>query len=210
MGTQTKKTILRRYSDLPSLLHLLQRKKLTLLSPKLWDDKNDSYYIENYRKRRKLASVLALCFTEASETYHHWQVFSSGSSGICLQFDKAKLLSALNGKSGITARQVLYKKINELRASRPKPADYPFLKRYPFRDEKEFRIVFEDQGQALETKEFDIELSCISRISVNPWMPKSLFGTVKELIHTIDSCEKLIINRTTLVDNEEWKDFTEA
>lgn len=214
MGTQTKKTILRRYSDLPSLLHLLQRKKLTLLSPKLWDDKNDSHYIKAYKRGKRLESVLALCFTEASETYHHWRIFSGGSSGICLEFDKSTLLLALdrlapNEKRDVTAKRVKYKKITELRESPPELADFPFLKRYPFRDEKEFRIIFEDKMNALETKEFDIEMSSIRRIIVNPWMPKSLFETVKELIHSIDGCERLVITRTTLVDNEEWKKFTE-
>ena len=199
---------------MPSLLHLLQRKKLTLLSPKLWDDKNDSHYIKAYKRRKRLKSVLALCFTEASETYHHWRVFSGGSSGICLEFDKGKFLSALDGlapseRRDITTKRVQYKKINELREALPELADFPFLKRYPFRDEKEFRIIFEDKRNAVETKEFDIQLSSIRRLIMNPWMPKSLFETVKELIHSIDGCEKLVITRTTLVENEEWKKFTE-
>jgi len=106
-----KQAILLRHSDLPPLLHLLKTKKLTLLSPKSWDDRNDSYYIEVYRKKMELKSVLALCFTEASETYHHWRVFSPGSSGICLVFDKTILLSTLNGNSGIRSGKVIYKKI---------------------------------------------------------------------------------------------------
>lgn len=213
MGARAKKSILRRYSDLPSLLHLLLRKKLTLLSPKLWDDKNDSHYIEAYKQGKRLESALVLCFTEASETYHHWRVFSNGSSGICVEFDKSKLLLVLEGLAPIeqrkvTAKRVQYKKIKELRESPPELTEFPFLKRYPFRDEKEFRIIFEDKKNALETKELDIELSSIRRLILNPWMPKSLFGTLKELIRRIDGCEKLVITRTTLVDNEEWKNFT--
>jgi len=200
-----KHTLLRRYTDLPPLLHLLKSKKLTLLSPKSWDDRNDSYYLEVYKRKRKLQSVLALCFTEGSETYHHWRVFSGGSSGICIEFNKALLLSTLNGTTGIRSKEVIYRKLKELRAAAPNINDLPFLKRYPFRDEKEFRIIYEDKEREMETKDFDIDVHAISKIIMNPWMPKALFKTVKELIRDIDGCVDIEVTRTTLVDNEEWK-----
>jgi len=79
------------------------------------------------------------------------------------------------------------------------------LKRYQFRDEKEFRIIYEDKEKKMKTKEFDVELRSISKIIVNPWMPKSVFTTVKELIRDIDGCANLNVTRTTLVNNKEWK-----
>ena len=41
---------LRRYTTLPFLLDILNKKCLTLLDPKNWEDKDDSYYIELYKK----------------------------------------------------------------------------------------------------------------------------------------------------------------
>ena len=61
-----------RYTDSPALVYLLKEQKVTLLDPQSWDDSNDSYYLRLYRERKRLQSVLALCFTQASETYHHW------------------------------------------------------------------------------------------------------------------------------------------
>lgn len=61
----------KRYTDLPSLIQILMNRELTLLDPSSWDDKNDSYFISTYKEKKQLQSVLALCFTKKSETYHH-------------------------------------------------------------------------------------------------------------------------------------------
>jgi hypothetical protein len=44
-------------------MHMLARRELTLLDPSSWDDRNDSLFLEQYREKRGLQSVLALCFT---------------------------------------------------------------------------------------------------------------------------------------------------
>jgi hypothetical protein len=79
---------IRRYTELPFLLDFLRTREIALLSPSSWDDKNDAHYLDAYAKAKAEAksaspgAVRALCMTEASETYHHWKVFSSGSSGM--------------------------------------------------------------------------------------------------------------------------------
>src|SRR6266404_8446488 len=120
---------LRRYTNLPALIHLLREQKLTLLDPTSWDDQNDSYYLALYRERKKLQSVLALCFSEARETYHHWRVFSDGSSGVCIRFSRSELLKIVRPHSGIQARAVNYRTLKELKAQRLAVKDLPFLKR---------------------------------------------------------------------------------
>lgn len=47
-------TSLRRYTELPCLIDYLQTKELALLNPALWDDRNDSYYIEMYAQANSL------------------------------------------------------------------------------------------------------------------------------------------------------------
>jgi hypothetical protein len=39
---------LRRYTDLTALIYLLHKRKITLLDPASWDDKNDSFYLSKY------------------------------------------------------------------------------------------------------------------------------------------------------------------
>jgi hypothetical protein len=91
---------LRRYLDLPALIYSLTNRKLSLLSPDRWDDSNDSHYMTLYRERKGLASVLAACFSQADETYHHWRVFANGASGVCIRFDRVALLNAVKKLRG--------------------------------------------------------------------------------------------------------------
>lgn len=54
MGSR-KPEILFRYTSLPVLLHMLQSRQITLLSPETWEDRNDAYYLDQYRQKKILA-----------------------------------------------------------------------------------------------------------------------------------------------------------
>lgn len=196
---------LRRYTDLPALLHSLTTKSVTLLSPRLWDDSNDSVFLEQYRQRRSLKSVLALCFTEAPERYHHWKVFAPGSSGVRVEFNGSKLLAQLTDHPGIRSGAVKYKTIDEVTAHPLPVRELPFLKRYPFRDENEYRVIYEDKEEELDAKTLTIDIDVITRVVLSPWLPKVLVPTIKSLIRGVEGCSGLHVTRTTLVDNETWK-----
>ncbi len=196
----------RRYTNLPVILNVLYKKELTLLDPRSWDDKNDSYFMEIYRERSKLKSVLAICFAEAPETYHHWKVFSGDSSGVCAIFDKEKLLKCFNSEE-FESRDVKYLEISELKNYQGGVWDLPFIKRFPFINENEFRIIYKDRNKKIFSKSVPVPISCILEIVINPWMPSSVFDSVKSVIHKIEGCHNIRIKKTTLVENEKWKRF---
>ncbi len=75
---------LKRYTDLAAAIHVLQTRSLTLLDPEKWDDGNDRAALAEYKKRKELKTLLALCFADCNETYHHWKVFASGVLGCAL------------------------------------------------------------------------------------------------------------------------------
>ena len=200
---------LRRYTELPFLIDFLSTGELFLPSPKSWDDRNDSFYLEQYAKLCGLEDVYALCLTEAPETYHHWKVFSSGSSGTCIVFEREKFLSAIDKIEGVSAEPVKYKTISEMRKAPVLKDELPFLKRYPYRDECEFRLFSapsktEDGGLRLV-----IPKNTISQISLSPWLPKSVVIHVKQLLKDIKGCSNIKIYASTLVENEQWKKFSE-
>lgn len=76
-----KAKILRRYTKLPILIDTLVNKRIAMLNPDYWEDRNDASYIRIFKEKKALKTVLALCFTETSETFHHWKVFS-GDLGV--------------------------------------------------------------------------------------------------------------------------------
>ena len=86
--------VLRRYTNLAATIHMLRSCEITLLSPGTWDDRNDAYFMAEYKRRKNLKSLFALCFANCPETYHHWRVFSHGSDGVRVEFDKKLLMQA--------------------------------------------------------------------------------------------------------------------
>lgn len=201
-----RKATLRRYTNLAATLHILRNRCLTLLNPASWDDRNDAFYMARYKERIGASSVLALCFAEASETYHHWRVFSSGSDGVCIEFDKVKLRSVIRHEPSVRAREVDYREINDVRAAPIEDDDLPFLKRSPYQDEQEYRLLYVSHETTAEFHHLRLpSLSSISRITLSPWMPAALVTSVKETLKEIEGCKTLKIYRSTLVDNERWK-----
>jgi hypothetical protein len=202
-------SFLRRYTDLAPLLYLLEKRVITLLNPRLWDDRNDAYFLELYRQKKCLECVLALCFTEASETYHHWRVFAGGSSGVCLEFDKTLLLTSLDGVPGLRTGSVQYLTINALEKAAAKSPDLPFVKRYPYRDEREFRLIYEDSKGATAPKDVPFDPTALRKVVINPvinpWMANSVYESVKVVLRGIEGWDHLRVQRTTLVDNERWR-----
>ena len=197
---------LRRYTSLGAALHLLQTSQIALLSPAGWDDANDSWFLSEYKRLKGAETVLAICFAQTSETYHHWRVFSPGPDGVCIEFDKAPLVERLGRHSGVVQREVDYATIAALR-NRDKIAvdDLPFLKRKPYEPECEYRIIYVDQKTQVESKDFEVDRAWIRRITLSPWMPDALKSSVRKTLKSIPSCENLSVVRSTLIGNDEWK-----
>ena len=200
-------TRLRRYTSLPVLLDILIHKRITLLDPASWEDRNDSYYVEKYKDIRGFKTVLALCFTSKSETFHHWRIFAGNSAGVCIRFDKDKLLASVNKTSGINSGYVNYKLMRILQTNIPSVDELPFLKSKQYQDEAEFRIIYKNKGKGLKSKNITIDLQSIDRITLSPWLPLPITRTVKEVIRNIDGCNSIELIRTGVVDNKDWKDI---
>ena len=203
--TKSAKKFLRRYTDIPALIYLLRERKITLLSPAAWDDGNDREFMTLYQGRRRLKSLLALCFSRADETYHHWRVFAPGAGGVCIAFDHNELVRTFKARRGVRMGPVEYLKIGELRGKRINVSKLPFLKRYAYAHESEFRLLYESKTVEAKTLDVPIPLSCIRRITLSPWIPGSLVERVKETLKSIPGCEGAKIYRSTLIGNEEWK-----
>jgi hypothetical protein len=200
---------LRRYTDLPSLLNILSQRELTLLDPQSWDDKNDASYMALYKDGIDAGCLLALCFSQAPETYHHWKVFSSGSSGACITFNSEKLIGRINEYEGMRCGSVRYLSMQDARENPPDLHDLPFVKRIGYKDEAEFRVVYEGSVTGTASINIPIELSMIEGISLSPWLHKSLSDSTKDVIRRIHGCSKIKLSRSTLTSNDEWTALAE-
>ena len=197
---------IRRYTTLSSALDTLVNHKLVLLSPSKWDDTNDTAFMELYRSAKNVEATLALCCTMATETYHHWRIFTQGMEGVCIEFDRLALSRSLSADTEVQFGRVKYVNVGGLEAMGTADVDQlPFLKRLGFRDEREWRVLVNCMEPAKHTYDVEIELSAIKRIILNPWLPPPLSANLRGIIRKIPGCEKLKIESSGLTNSTRWK-----
>lgn len=200
------KTVFRRYADLASLIDMLRRGAITLMRPDTWDDRNDRLMMKTYADCLELKTLLALCLTSRGETYHHWKVFTDKSSGVCIHFRRDEFQQAMRA-AGVTVKKVKYLKLDELVAENYPIEMLPFLKRFGFGDEGEYRAVYQNKAADDNLKQVQIDLNIIERISLNPWMPAPVFESVRATIEALRQGATFTVDHSSLIDNRRWRQF---
>lgn len=196
--------ILSRYTTLPVLLDILERRSMTLIPPETWADRNDREVMLDYKARQNLTCLLALCFSMGDETIHHWNAFASGSAGCRIDFHMQTLIGTIANKNGIRQGKVSYKKINTLRASDLSNKRRLFIKRWPYRIEQEYRTIFESSDKAdagLKELPVPISMDSIRSITLNQETPESVFKSIKAQLG-VKSDKR--ISCSTLFENKTW------
>jgi hypothetical protein len=194
---------LNRYTTLPVLLDMLNRKRIVLLNPQSWDDKNDSQIIEEYKRRQGVQNLFALCFSYGDETIHHWKAYADGTSGCCIEFNAEKLLRTFSQQQFIRFRTIEYKKIRDVGDNSIKTEDIPFTKRWPYRYEEEFRVIWE--GSTSENYiEIPFDLACINKITISQQMPNLIYETIRTHLKEVFRQPDKRISKSTLYENRVW------
>lgn len=197
---------IRRYTSIASVIDTLRRKQLALLDPQSWDDRNDSHFMSLYKEHKRANGLYALCATEAPETYHHWRVFGGKSEGACLEIRRAPLEESFAGDGRIRFGRVQYKKIAEVKALHASDRNnLPFLKRKPYEPECEYRIIAETEEPQAAALGVELTIAWITRIHLNPWLPKPLAESIKASMKEVPGCKSLSIIQTTMLENSSWK-----
>lgn len=207
-----KPKLLRRYTELSAVIDILLNKRIVFLSPSLWDDKNDTHFLQKYKEERKATALLALCVSSMGETYHHWRVFCGHSSGVCIEFLRDDLMKLSKATPGVRSGRVRYMILPEIEREiankKLELSELPFVKRHAFRHEQEFRFIYESRDASELGKNahyVDIPLGIIHRICLSPWMPLPLFDAAKQVLNKIPGCKSISIVRSDLIENERWK-----
>lgn len=204
--TASPHNTLKRFTTLAAAIDMMLNERLALLSPATWKDTNDVAFLEEYARQRGAARLFATCFTQSPETYHHWQVFAADNEGVCVEFDRRALLTSLRDDERYYWRDMEYVTLDKLRKRRSLALeDLPFLKRWGFRDEREFRLIYECDDTARAIHHVPIERRWVTRVVLNPWLSGSLADGVKLALRSLPGCAALKVARTTLIDNARWK-----
>ena len=202
---RVKPWVLRRYTSLAAAIHILEKKRITLLDPATWDDRNDAYFLTQYGIRRGGKRVLALCFCEGNQRYHHWRVYANGMDGVCIEFEGKWLLSALDHLEDVHDGPVKYRTLPQMMADPPAVDELPFLKRSGYRDEQEYRLIHVPAEQSAEIRDCEIPLECIRRVILSPWVPRGVKPSIVNVLRSIADCKELRVESSFLVDSEAWQ-----
>lgn len=200
--------ILRRYTDVLSLLDILRHNRLTLLDPGKWFDQNDALGLRLYSSKRGPGKVYALCLAEGVEQAHHWQIFAGHSHGLCIQFDRDKFIAHVRQLSpGVLCGPVIYENLTQVKARQSIELDLlAFLKRDTFKAEEEYRLVaWQDEFFADVTYKIQFPANLIKRVTFGPTMPEALARTVKDIACEQQGCGDIQFSISRLVNNESWR-----
>lgn len=209
-----KKTEVYRYTSITGVIDILRRKKMAILNPQQWDDRNDKYFMELYKEHKNAKGLYALCAAMRAETYHHWRVFTGGASGACVVLKRAPLEEYLASVSSMPAapvtavrfQEVTYLKLPQVRTIDRADIDrLPFLKRHGFTDEAEFRIVIETEAEQQGAIYIDCKPEWIDRIYINPWLPEQQADSLIKTLREIVGSSEIKIRRSRLIDSDTWR-----
>ncbi|POY35449.1 hypothetical protein C3K47_15425 [Solitalea longa] len=195
---------LNRFTTIPFLIDLLKREKLALINPSIWEDYNDRATMEVYRNKSKAQSIYALCLTHQNETIHHWNAFANGTAGCCIEFSPEKLFKTLDKLEGVHHGKVQYKRIQDLPTLNSTLDDLPYLKRFPFKPENEYRLIAVSDEPQQATFDIDIDLSIIRKVTISNKVPEVVFKSLKESLMAINPKYKGRIYHSTLFNNVTW------
>lgn len=200
--------IVRRYTEVRWLVEMLENRTIALLSPDSWEDKNDQLMLATYKECRRLGTVQALCLTTRGETHHHWRMFSSQDSGVCIHFRRSKFIAAMNDAGAFT-KEVKYLKLDQLQPESYDLEQLPFLKRFGFGDEGEFRALYTSNAASDDLKRVPFDLDAIEKVTLHPSMSKANLSIARAAISRLIQREgkDISVLRSSLTDSRRWRTF---
>ena len=168
---------LKKYTRLEFLEIILKEEQLHLGDPALWTDKNDSELIQIYTSAAGFSKTRSTCLTMAPDRYHFWALFGEESKGVCLWFDRRKLLADIANDNSLRSGLVQYLKPSGL--SGVKLHEIPFVKRAQYTDEQEFRVIRNFKSTDKLTVGLRFSPSSLIRIYLNAWLSDDELNLMK-------------------------------
>jgi hypothetical protein len=116
-----------------------------------------------------------------------------------------RLLQSFAGLEGFRHQAVKYRWIQDVEKKKPETSSWPFLKRKAFKDEQEYRIIFESVSEDLRAKSVPIDLMSIRSITLSPWLPSAVAPAVRTVIGCLDGCTNIKVRDSSLLENSRWR-----
>jgi hypothetical protein len=188
------------------MFDIVSKQEIEMSNPKRWEDINDVCILDAYKEKRGFKTLYAVCFLGEGETIYHWSAFSERTNVCCIEFDKNELINSIPEDVCFRHDSVKYIQIEDLERELKNVDDLPFSKRYPYRNESEYRIIFQDRSK-IDKKIIKIERSMINKITINGQLSSEVFRLIKS---EIEDKYKIEVNHSTIIKNQKWIDYIES
>lgn len=128
-----------------------------------------------------------------------------------IQFDRSQLTEAIRKRRGmVQCRDVEYLTHDQLEAlgnvrrrTDPIPR-LPFIKRNGFRDESEFRIIYESKTRRILTINIPIPMSCIKGVKLSYKLRLNDYNAIKKQLLSMKGCQGMKIRRSNIIESKKW------
>lgn len=117
---------------------------------------------------------------------------------MCIHFRRAGFKTAMQA-ANVKVNKMTYLKLGQLEVGTFPVEEPPFLKRIALEDEGEIRAVYENKAREQELKQVDIDFSIIEKVTLNPWMPKSVADSVRTTIESLRKAADFTVTQSSLV-----------
>jgi hypothetical protein len=200
---EDKKEYLYRIMPVQRVKELFENSELVFLRPEAWKDPFENYlskvsFIDaagNINHIDYLNKVYGQCYSLGTETSLMWDAYTPNKDGVRIKIEKDKLIDFLNLQkqypaSNFKYNKVIYKRYGDFvskftnddeliklyKHQNDKLLDFFFEKRYEYRDEREYRIMYDANSDVKPYgKLFKIiipVLDLIDSVRFDPKMPE--------------------------------------
>ena len=201
-----------RFMHFEYLLDLIKNRRLPLINPSEWEDKNDIFASKLSCKDDEIIGIC--CFTLSnSNSIYRWSKMAPNNLCVRVEFDVDKIKAKLT--PDMKMKEVQYKSAEELKNFSIKEIkDYAFVKSKPFKQEKEIRIVvyqtITDENKNVKIVDYLRELpsDVIKSIRLSPFLNQEMHGLVKEILQmylAANNWQNIKISQSGILNKEKWQ-----
>lgn len=194
---------LKRYTTVSRLQEILEDGKLIFSDPSYWDDENDKSILKYFQMVANVPKLFILCFSSGHETIHFWKTYACGKKGCCINFEPEYILGLFE-EFRLRHGYVQYEEIKNLRDAGITSSNLPFFKRYPYRIEEEYRVLFESDLAENQVHLRVDPTKCLKKVVLGPGVPDSEIAAVKKQWRKLASKDGNTPHRTTVLKSGKW------
>ena len=93
-----------------------------------------------------------------------------------------------------------YVRMSDIKKVIQKPEQIPFVKRYPYRNEEEYRVICESKRKVARPS-LNLPRTAIRKVTINQFLPREIFELIKQ---KIEVQWNVPVNQSTIIKNTTW------